>query len=234
MNPVPIVLQARTGSRRLPGKALARIAGMPLLAHCLARLVAAGTGPVILATTTATADDALVEIASALGVEVVRGPEDDVLQRFVMVADYLHARFFIRATGDNPAVDIEAPARVAASLAATGADHLVEAGLPVGAAVEGVRTSALYQAAALARDAYDREHVTPLLYRDTDRFRAERPLAPRALRRPDLRLTVDTPADLAFVRQVLELAGGAHPAPVPLGAIIEAADRVGRPQEATA
>jgi spore coat polysaccharide biosynthesis protein SpsF len=200
---VPIVLQARMGSRRLPGKVLAEIAGRPLLEWCLRRLAAGGVGPVVLATTTLAADDALVDLADRLGVPTVRGPEDDVLQRFSLAADYLDARFFIRATADNPAVDIDAPGRVIAAIAAAGADHVVERGLPIGAAVEAVRTAALYQALAQARAPYDREHVTPYLYRTPGRFLAVAPEAPPGLRRPDLRLTVDTADDLSFVREVL-------------------------------
>jgi spore coat polysaccharide biosynthesis protein SpsF len=225
--PVPIILQARMGSRRLPGKVLAELAGRPLVEHCMARLVRAGVGPVILATTGQAADDVLALAAERFGIQVVRGPEDDVLQRFALVADYLDARFFIRATADNPAVDIDAPARVVEAIQSSGADHVVEADLPVGAAVEAVRTAALYQALAQAREAYDREHVTPFLYRNPARFLAVRPPAPLALRRPDVRLTVDTPEDLVFMRRVLARAApdGGLPA---LGAIIDAADSVAR------
>lgn len=224
---VPIILQARMGSRRLPGKVLVDLVGRPLIGHCMARLMRSGLGPVILATSTLPADDALVDVARALGIRVCRGPEDDVLQRFGLVADYLEARFFIRATGDNPAVDIDAPARVMAAIESTSADHVVETGLPHGAAVEAVRTAALYQALAQARDPYDREHVTPYLYRNPGRFLAVTVLAPEVLRRPDLRLTVDTQDDLNFMRRVLERAAPAGEV-APLSAIIEAADKVGR------
>lgn len=201
---VPVVLQARMGSTRLPGKVLADLAGMPLVEWCLSRLEAAQVGPVVLATTTLPADDALEALGNRLGIRTVRGPEDDVLQRFALAADYLDARFLIRATADNPAVDIDAPARVAELIRRTGADHVVETGLPLGAAVEAVRTAALYQALAQSHDRYDREHVTPYLYRTPGRFLALTPPAPVALQRPDLRFTVDTPDDLVFMRRVLE------------------------------
>jgi spore coat polysaccharide biosynthesis protein SpsF len=222
---VPIILQARMGSKRLPGKVLADVAGRPLLEHCLIRLAAAGVGPVILATSTSPADDALAAKAAGLGFQAVRGPEDDVLQRFALAADYVNARFFIRATADNPAVDIDSAARVIAAIEGLGADHVVESGLPLGAAVEAVRTSALYQAAAQARDAYDREHVTPFLYRNPARFLAVSPAAPESIRRPDLRLTVDTAEDLEFMRAVLARAG-APGTQASLAAIIRAADAV--------
>jgi spore coat polysaccharide biosynthesis protein SpsF len=111
---------------------------------------------------------------------------------------------------------------------------VVETGLPVGAAVEAVRIAALYQAAAQATEAYDREHVTPFLYRTPGRFRAEAPLAPRALRRPDVRLTVDTPAEFDAVRAALELAGAESDLAAPLQAIIGAADRLRETREALA
>jgi spore coat polysaccharide biosynthesis protein SpsF len=221
---VPVVLQARVGSRRLPGKVLADIGGRPLIEWCIRRLAAAKVGPVILATTVRPADDALEAVATRLGIRTVRGPEDDVLQRFVLAADYLDARFLIRATADNPAVDMEAPRRVVEAMTAGGADHVVEEGLPLGAAVEGVRTAALYQASVQTRDPYDREHVTPFLYRTPGRFLALKPLAPADLRRPDLRLTVDTREDLAFMRAVFDHVEGAGMAR--LADIIRAAEAV--------
>jgi spore coat polysaccharide biosynthesis protein SpsF (cytidylyltransferase family) len=223
---VPIVLQARVGSARLPGKVLAEVAGRPLVEHCLARLGAAGVGPVLLATSTSSRDDALVSIGERMGVRVFRGPEDDVLQRFCLVADYLDTRCLIRATADNPAVDIDAPARVVAVLERTGADHVVEQHLPLGAAVEAVRVAALYQALVQSADPYDREHVTPYLYRNPGRFLAVSEPAPAALRRPDVRLTVDTPDDLAFIRRVFDLVGP-EGGMAPLAGMIRAADLAG-------
>ncbi|HEY3381271.1 MAG TPA: NTP transferase domain-containing protein [Vicinamibacterales bacterium] len=225
---LPIILQARMGSSRLPGKVLADLVGRTVFAHCVARLQRAGVGPVVLATSDRPGDDPLVEAAECLGIRVVRGPEDDVLQRFALAADYLDARFFIRATADNPAVDIDAPARVGAAILAGGADRVVETGLPIGAAVEAVRVAALYQALAQTRGAYDREHVTPYIYRNPSRFLALAPEAPPALRRPDLRLTVDTADDLAFMRRVFERAAPAGET-ASLAEIIRSADAVGRP-----
>jgi len=45
-----VVIPARRGSTRLPGKALADIAGRPMIAHVVARGLAAGVGPVVVAT----------------------------------------------------------------------------------------------------------------------------------------------------------------------------------------
>ena len=154
---------------------------------------------------------------------VVRGAVDDVLGRFIEASANFAGRFIIRATADNPAVDVDAPARVLEHLAA-GADYVVETGLPLGGAVEGIRLDVMRQAHELARDAYDREHVTPWVKAQDGVFRVVMPEAPAHVARPDLRLTVDTPGDYAYMQRVLTSAHAGRRI-VALHDIIEAADR---------
>ena len=220
-----VILQARMASTRLPGKALAPIDGRSLLRRCLDRLILSGVGPVLLATTTNHEDEALAAEAIAAGALVFRGSSDNVLQRFVLAARSVGARVVIRATADNPAVDVDAPARVLAALEAAEADHAVDVGLPVGCAVEAAAVDALERALTLTADPFDLEHVTPMLRRDRGHFRAVETPAPPPVRRPDLRLTVDTAADLRFVRAVLARRDGSNE--LPLAEIIAAADEVG-------
>jgi spore coat polysaccharide biosynthesis protein SpsF len=219
-----IVLQARLGSTRLPGKVLAPLAGRPILSHCIGRLQRSGFRLVV-ATTTAPEDDAVAAEAWRQGADVLRGPEADVLTRFLMVAKRVEAPVIIRATADNPLVDCDAPARVMRTLIAQGADYVVEIDLPVGAAVEAVRSEALRTAGADATDPYDREHVTTYVRRNRERFKVVEGLAPAALRRPDLRVTIDTPADLEFVRTLLKNAGAGPGDLVPLKSVLVAARR---------
>jgi spore coat polysaccharide biosynthesis protein SpsF len=225
--PALLVLQARMGSTRLPGKVLADVAGTSVLERCVRRLLASGAGPVVVATTGLPADDQIASAAAALGVLLVRGPVDDVLARYVQAASGWTGPV-VRATADNPLVDIEAPARVLQALRA-GADYVVESGLPVGAAVEGMTVEALRQAGARATDAYDREHVTPWIRRGGTRGPVRTLDAPPDLARPDLRFTVDTLDDLAHVRRVVA-AAGADPL-LPLQAFIRAAARLPRRSE---
>lgn len=220
-----IVLQARMGSSRLPGKALAAIAGRPILEHCLRRLVHAGVAQVVLATTTLAEDDVLAEVARRMGVPVVRGDAADVLARFVTGAEAFGFDTIVRATADNPATDLAAPGRLLAALDAAGADYACEEGLPVGAGVEAITRHALLEAARDARDPGDREHVTTYVRGNSGRFRVLRVAAPAPLRRPDLRLTVDTAEDLAWVRDLYRRA--AHEMPS-LAQLIEAAGQPAR------
>jgi spore coat polysaccharide biosynthesis protein SpsF len=227
MNPgnAVIVLQARLGSARLPGKVLAPLAGRPILSHCIARLRRSGFRLVV-ATTTEPEDDAVAAEAWRHGVDVLRGPEHDVLARFLLAAERVESPVIIRATGDNPLVDFDAPARVVRTLNARAADYVVEIDLPVGGAVEAVRTDALRTAGAEAKDPYDREHVTPYVRRNRQRFAVVESSAPPALRRPDLRVTIDTPSDLEFVRGLLHAAGAEPGELLPLKRVLTAANRV--------
>ena len=219
-----IVIQARMGSARLPGKSLAPIGGRSLLARVVERLLHQGELPVVLATTTLLEDDLLCEEADRLGVTVVRGSADDVLGRYAFAASLLGAPAIIRATADNPAVDLDAPLRTLDILLRSGADYVVDYGLPLGGTVEAMTTAALVRAAALATEPYDREHVTPFVRRD-GRSRAIDALAPTALRRLDLRFTVDTADDLDYLRRIYHEAGPAE-SPWPIDAFIAAADRL--------
>lgn len=219
-----IVIQARMGSARLPGKSLAPIGGRSLLARVVERMLHQRELPVVLATTTLLEDDMLCEEADRLGVTVVRGSADDVLGRYAFAASLLGVPAIIRATADNPAVDLDAPLRTLDILLRSGADYVVDYGLPLGGTVEAMTTAALVRAAALATDGYDREHVTPFVRRDA-RSRAVDALAPTTLRRPELRFTVDTAEDLDYMRRIYHEAGPAE-SPWPLDAFIAAADRL--------
>jgi spore coat polysaccharide biosynthesis protein SpsF len=216
-----VILQARLGSQRLPGKALAIVERRSMLEQCLRRLAVPGVAPVVLATTDRADDDILARQAVALGVRVFRGDEHDVLERFVRCAAHFGFELVIRATADNPCVDIDAPRRVLEALQFTDADYVREDGLPHGAAVEGVTSDALVKASMLARDTTDREHVTTFIKGHPEVFRILELRAPAALARPDLRLTVDTDDDLQRVRDLYRRTGQDTP---PLADLIAAAD----------
>jgi spore coat polysaccharide biosynthesis protein SpsF (cytidylyltransferase family) len=217
-----IILQARFSSTRLPGKALEPIGGCSMVERCLRRLVAGGVAHVVLATTTLFEDDALAVIAGKLGVPVFRGEVDDVLGRYVGAAEAFDLDPIIRATGDNPAVDIQAPGRVLAALRSTGADFVIEDNLPYGACVEGMTRSALSHAHMAAESAHDREHVTSFIKRRRDLFNVVYTQAPAPLARPSLHLSVDTREDLDWLRELYFRAGSSEPS---LSQLIAAAGR---------
>ena len=99
------VVQARTGSTRLPGKVLQELGGRPLLRFMLDRLSDLRVDELVVATSALGRDDAVAEIASAAGRSVVRGSESDVLERFADALTAHPADHVVRLTADCPLSD---------------------------------------------------------------------------------------------------------------------------------
>lgn len=206
---VLVIIQARMGSSRLPGKVLLPLplgGETTMLGHVVARACQLAPGQrVVVATSTLTDDDALAAAAAALGAAVFRGDEQDVLGRFAGTLAANEAELVVRITADNPAID---PAFLRAAVAhhqATGADYTLTTGLPLGTNVEIIAAAALRRAHAEATRPEEREHVTPYLRRHPELFRLET----LALAVPPavaaLRLTIDYPSDYALFHLLFSL-----------------------------
>lgn len=202
---VTSIVQARMGSRRLPGKVLADVAGRPMLKLMLDRLAFADVGRVVVATSEAPEDDAVVSVAASAGVDVIRGSEADVLSRFLAVQRAFPSDVLVRLTADCPLLDPLIVREAVARHFDTDVDYtsntLVRT-FPDGLDVEVIDAAALEAAAAEATAPEEREHVTPFIYRRPERFRLAsfhhgEPLG-------DERWTVDTEDDLQWVRAAVE------------------------------
>ncbi len=200
------IIQGRMTSTRLPGKVLADVEGMPMIGRQIERLRRSKHLDVlILATSHETSDNPLADYVASLGMPVVRGPLGDVLARFALAVDaFPLAQTVVRLTADCPLTDWRVLDALLRRRAATDADYanntMPQQTFPHGLDVEAMKVSALRAAILQATEPYDREHVTPYLYRNPDQFKLE------TLRREpslaDLRWTVDYPDDLVFVRHV--------------------------------
>jgi len=209
-----VVIQARTGSTRLPGKVLLRVQGDTLLGHLLQRLArCASVHEVVVATTTRPEDEAVVAEASRHSVPAFRGSEQDVLSRYLGAARQHGFDPVVRVTSDCPLLD---PAVVDEAVSLFLKRRALGAGVdvvtngrpgrrsyPRGLDVEVAALAALETAdARMGPDAPEREHVTQYLYRHPDEFRFEDLVLPLDL--SFLRWTVDTEADFALIREVLD------------------------------
>lgn len=198
------------GSSRLPGKVLADLDGKPLLQVLLDRLSAAATvEEVVVALPEGAADDVLAAAAGEWGYRVVRGPLDDVLERYGRVLDATAADAIVRVTGDCPLVDPRLVDKVVGAWLTDRWVDLVGLGpsYPEGADCEVMSAAALAVARREATEARHREHVTLYLREHPDRFRVE--TLERLPERGHVRLSVDEQADLDVVRALVARLGWA-------------------------
>ena len=201
------VIQARMTSTRLPGKVLMAVLGRPMLGYQVERVARAGRlDGIVLATTTNATDDPVAEFAAGAGVPVFRGSESDVLGRVAAAAASQDATHVVRLTGDCPLSDPEIVDAVVERLTDGRPEvDFVTNGIPrswpVGVDAEAMTMAALARADAEAVDAYDREHVTPFLYRNPERFRLANLPAPSDF--SGHRWTLDEPADFELIRRIL-------------------------------
>jgi spore coat polysaccharide biosynthesis protein SpsF len=199
------ILQARTSSTRLPGKVLRDLVGAPMLERQIERVRRAGRiGQLVVATSSDPSDHPIAALCESLGVACHRGPLEDVLTRFAGALErYGPTDHVVRLTGDCPLADPEVIDAVIALHLESRADYTcntLKLTFPKGQDVEVMRAQHLAATTREATDPYEREHVTPFLYRHPERFRLEN--LERSPPLPDLRWTVDTPEDFAFVERV--------------------------------
>jgi spore coat polysaccharide biosynthesis protein SpsF len=198
-------LQARMGSTRLPGKVLLRIQGRTILERAVWRLQATRTvDEIFVLTTTLEDDDAIVAEADRLGIRVHRGPSADVLRRYQQASERFSPAVVVRATADNPLIDIGSVDRIVRAVRSSPLDYCMENELPYGAATEVITAAALARVDREATLQHHREHVTLYVKQHPERFRLALLAPPDALRRPEVRLTVDTPEDFIAVEELIQ------------------------------
>jgi len=199
------ILQARMSSTRLPGKVMKPLAGRPMIERQLERLRRCETlERLVVATSLDTSDDPLAALLGELGVDVHRGSLTDVLDRYVGAAQAFGVTGdVVRLTADCPLADpgvIDGCVRRRVELGVDYCSNGRRRTYPHGLDVEAFTLEALLTAGREATDPYDREHVTPFIYRHPERFTIGE-LA-QAQDEGYLRWTVDTPEDFAFVERV--------------------------------
>jgi spore coat polysaccharide biosynthesis protein SpsF len=211
-----IIVQARMTSSRLPGKVLMDVGGRPMLAQELRRLQRCeGADEIVVATTTNATDDPVVALADEESVRWFRGPEGDVLSRYVGAAREAGAEVVVRVTGDCPIIDAGVTDRVIHDAITHSAEcdyssNVLVRTFPRGLDTEVLFGDALLRLGRMAQTAAEREHVTAGIYSRPHLF-AVRSVTD-SIDNSDLRWTVDTVADLRLMRalyEVVDISAGA-------------------------
>jgi len=201
------IIQARVSSARLPGKVLFPLAGEPVLRHVVLRVKRARTlDTVILATTTEKEDDAIATLCSQSGYACFRGSRDDVLSRYFETARQFKIDIIVRITCDNPFIDPHIIDEVVTAYHSARCDYVSnvlpgERTFPRGLDCEVFSFDALQKAHAKAREAYEREHVTPYIHENkTGEFRIGPMVKSRGIyARPHYRLALDYAEDYELI-----------------------------------
>jgi spore coat polysaccharide biosynthesis protein SpsF len=217
---VTAIIQARMLSKRLPGKAMLALKGMPLLYHVVERSKKIEhVDNVVLAAPVGSENRPVVDLAKYMGAGAFSGSEDNVLERYYQAAEEFGGDYIVRITGDNPFTDVDY-ASMAVEIATEACCDLCSiSNLPLGVAVEVIKREALREAYKNASKPYYREHVTPYIKEHPELFSIERPPANLVNPFKNLRLTVDTEEDYKLASILFDnLYEGK---PFPIGDVIE-------------
>jgi spore coat polysaccharide biosynthesis protein SpsF len=206
MTKIVAIIQARMGSTRLPGKVLKAILGKPMLFHEIERVSRAkNIDEIVIATTDQPADDKIVSLCKKNSWNYYRGSENDVLDRYYQSAIAFHAGIIVRITADCPLIDpVIIDQTIDVFLKSKSIDY-VSNSLPVMTFPRGLDTEIMSMTTLKKVWIEDknpgwREHVTPYIERNPSKFRIKGHVYSKDF--SYLRWTVDTPADLQFVRKI--------------------------------
>lgn len=219
MKRVVLIIQARMGSTRLPGKSIMDLAGAPLLGRIIERVKrCTRLSEVVLAIPNTERDLVLAKIGELYGIRVFRGPEDDLLERYYQAAIWAEAEIIGRLPADNATPEPSEIDRIV--------DHHLSLGrrgfssnlsvidnseYPDGIGAEIFDFSLLAEARVMHSDLRQREHVHLNFYD----YSTQQPVdaiwcpistvkCPREFRRPDLVLDVNTQEQYEFMRRLYE------------------------------
>lgn len=204
---VVATIEARMSASRLPGKVMLPLAGVPMLQRLVERVrLSRRVDEVVVASTLSTPDAVIADLCNRIGCRVHRGPIEDITTRLLEAA--ADADIIVQITGDCPLID---PAHIDETVdllrrerADYASNNLGEMSFPLGFDVRCFTGEALRRSSALSGDITDRVHGSYFIYRRPDLFRLVGWRAPEEMRWPELRLTVDEPADYEVVRRIFE------------------------------
>lgn len=205
-------IEARMGSKRLPGKTLMKLGDKTILEWTVSRLkMCKLVDTVVVATSINPFDDPIAELCGKRNIPYYRGSEDDVLERVAQACQTMSADVVVQAGADCPLYDPDI------------ADELIEIfldndyhyvcndfseGYPVGVAPHVFGAETLYKINQLATSKRDRENVVTYIWDHPERYKVYNLTPPRDLYQPDIRLTIDYSEDYEFVKEIVAGVGG--------------------------
>lgn len=208
---VVMILQARMGSTRLPGKSLLPLAGEPLVGRVLERVKRCQrVDQIVLVTTQKEQDDPLVELGKKYGVEIFRGSENDLVDRYYQAAKKYNADLIVRVPADNVAPEPGEIDRIIEYHLQSGNDFssnypdYFDNGYPDGIGAEVFNFEALKRVWETCTDPRNREHPHTNFYEHPEIYKIGTIECPQEFRRPDIVLDVNTREQYERMAQMYE------------------------------
>ncbi|WP_427338101.1 cytidylyltransferase domain-containing protein [Caloranaerobacter sp. DY30410] len=206
MRKVVAIIQARMGSTRLPGKVMKDLFGKTVLAHVVERVKQSKeVDEIVIATTTLEKDNVIVKEAEKCGVKYFRGSEDDVLSRYYYAAKENNADIVVRITSDCPLIDPIIIDSIVKFYKENDYDIVTNAGIdlsqrtfPRGLDTEVFSFKVLEEAFNNAKENYQREHVTPYIYENSNKIHYYK----NDVNYSEYRWTLDTEEDFKLIKEI--------------------------------
>lgn len=200
------VVQARVSSTRLPGKIFKELpygSRITVLEQVIRRLKKSKKlNDIIVATTTEKGDEEVINIAKKEEIKCFRGSKDNVLERYYLAVKKNSLDIVVRITSDCPCIDSEIVDLIIEKHVAGNADYTsncLKRTYPHGIDVEVLNFNVLEEAYKNSQKDYEREHVTPYIYKNPSIFKIIQIEALKELHAPNIRVTLDTEEDYALL-----------------------------------
>lgn len=197
------------GSTRLPGKSMIPLAGKPLIVRIFERVKRCKKVDIIvLATTEKKEDDILCEIAIRNGIEIFRGSENDLVDRYYKAAVEYKADYIVRLPADNPVVEPEEIDRIIEHHLnsdddfSTNTHNILGNEYPDGLGTEIFSFKKLKEIWEITTDPRNREHPHTYFYKHSEKYKIGTVKCPPEFQRPDLVLDVNTEEEYKFLSEI--------------------------------
>lgn len=205
---VVAIIEARMTSSRLPGKVLLPVLGISMLERLITRLRSVSNiNEIVVATTTNSQDDIIVELCERLKTQTFRGSELDVFQRVIGAAIFAEAEIIVEITGDCPIIDPNLIEDAVETFKFSKVDYLSNCEIqtyPAGMEIQVVNLQALVRSYSMTNSLLDKEHVTLHIRKNPELFKHMHITAPLHLHAPELSVTLDERADFELITFIIE------------------------------
>ena len=201
-----IIVQVRSGSKRLKKKALKSIGDQTLIGFILSRLIKNNLGhSVVVATTHKKEDDKIVEIARDFGVKYFRGNENNVLQRYIDCSIKHNFTNIVRLTGDNPFTNIPELKRLIKFHKKNNYEYSSNlSNLPIGAGSEIFSIDCFIKISKMNLKKSHKEHINDFIIENKNIFKCGHLKLNKKYYFPKYKLTLDTQTDLLKIRKIIK------------------------------